>query len=516
MDYLRYWLTQLQCAFPKVEMNKRYMGYSRMVRYPPVMIVGTHDAEPEAEENNRDQQNRTLEKVFTGKEYQSHLVKPGNGDMFFRVENALSGTEGEDPAKAVRDEIEKMTEECWSGQEQPLKWFVVEKILKRLVQITGRHIVDLPFFKDLAIKLCGIANEHVDLLLKYLNNLRVVLHFPDVQSPRRTFLCEEMRDKVFIDPQWLVKVISVFVTVDLEEPPPDLKCAWDRLQSTGILEWPLVEYFLEKANVPRKSKSAVIAIMCLVDLICPVNRSVELRQGMKFYAPGLITTLYEEDQTRGPYEWEKWTAESGLPPPLILAPAQLDTFPEPLYQRLVVRMLAKYHPHYYKLYRNCSLFAIESENLELAYHDRQYVIATVAGCGKLIKPSKYQEFICLRKFLVDEINSSKETGMSGFEFELFGIAKKEKLSPEDIGGGSPDITVPLQDMSQPSLRSVKGNIIPEEFHKIFSRWFDSSAAMSDSASPSPGRRKGGTYMCMYLFFNACSCILSGRCCRDIL
>ena len=40
--------------------------------------------------------------------------------------------------------------------------------------------------------------------------------------------------------------------------------------------------------------------------------------------------------------------------------------------------------------------------------------------------------------------------------------------------------VPLRDMSQPSLRSVKGNIIPEEFHKIFSRWFDSSAAMPDA------------------------------------
>ena len=265
-------------------MNKRYMGYSRKVRYPPVMLVGTHDADPKAKEN-RDQQNETLVREFTGKEYQDHLVTPGNEDMFFRVENTLSGTEGEDPAKAVRDEIEKMSEECWSGQEQPLKWFVVEKILKRLVQITDRHIIELPFFKDLAIKLCGIANEHVDLLLKYLNNLRVVLHFPDVQLSRHTFLCEELRDKVFIDPQWLVKVISVFVTVNLDKPPRNLKSAWDRLNSTGIFEWPLVEYFLEKANIPKKFDSAVIAIMCLVDLICPVSRSVELRQGMKFYAP---------------------------------------------------------------------------------------------------------------------------------------------------------------------------------------------------------------------------------------
>ena len=277
LDYLCYWLTQLQCAFPKVKKERRYMGYRRNVLYPPVMVVGTHDADPKAEEN-RNEQNKILTDVFKGKKYQSHLVKPGNGDQFFRVENTLSGAQGEDPAKAVRDIIEEMTEDCWSGQEQPLKWFVVEKIIKRLVQITGRHIIDLPFFKDLAIKLCGIANEHIDLLLKYLNNLRVVLHFPNVQSSRHTFLCEELRDKVFIDPQWLVKVISLFVAIDLEDPPSDLTYEWDQLKSTGILEWPLVEYFLgqRKANIPTEYQKAVIGFLCLFDLICPVDKSIKL------------------------------------------------------------------------------------------------------------------------------------------------------------------------------------------------------------------------------------------------
>ena len=407
MDYLCYWLTQLQCAFPKVKKERRNIGYDRDVLYPPVMVVGTHDAEPKAEEN-RDEQNRTLDDVFRDKKYQSHLVKPGNGDQFFRVENRLSGAEGQDPAKAVRDIIEEMTEGCWSGQEQPLKWFVVEKILKRLVQRTGRHIIDLPFFNDLAIKICGVANEQLDLLLKYLNSLRVVLHFPDVQSSKHTFLCEELRDKVFIDPQWLVKVISVFVTVDLEKPPQYLKYEWDQLKSTGVFQWPLVEYFLgeKKADIPQKYQMAIIGILCLFDLICPVDRSAKLGEHMKFYAPGLITTLYED--TGLPFEWEKWKAESSLPPPLILAPTQLDTFPEPLYQRLVVRMLAKY-PYNSTLHRDRSLFAIDSElDLELSYHNRKYVIATVASCGKLRKLSNYQEFVDLRNMLFDEINCAKE------------------------------------------------------------------------------------------------------------
>ena len=514
VDYLCYWLTQLQCAFPKMKKKRQYMGYSRSALYPAIMVVGTHDADPKAEEN-RDEQNRTLNDVFKSKKYQGHLVKPGNGDQFFRVENTLSGAEGGDPAKAVRDTIEEMTETCWSGQEQPLKWFVVERILKRLVQITGRHIIDLPFFKDLAIKLCGIASEHINLLLKYLSNLRVVLHFSDMQSSRHTFLIEELRDKVFIDPQWLFKIISLFVTINLEDVP-ELKSEWDHLQSTGILEWSLVKYFLgeKKANIPAKYQKAVIGFLCLVDLICPVHKSAELGDHMKFYAPGLITTLYEEV-----FEWRKWKAEVGLPPPLILAPTELDTFPEPLYQRLVVRLLAKYDADNSTLHRNRSLFAIGSDlDLELAYHKQQYVIATVTSYGKMIKLGNYEEFVDLRKYLVDEIDRAKEPGMNGFEFELCAIAKREKLSPEDIKKDSPDM-VSLKRFSpsrylRPKIRKTQ-KAIDGEYHKIFSRWFDSSSAFPNSSSPSPKKRKADTCM-LYLFLSTYVCISlwslsSGRC-----
>jgi hypothetical protein len=367
-----------------------------------------------------------------------------------------------------------------------LKWFHLEKILKRLVQITGRNIIDLPFFKELALKLCQIADEHINVLLKYLNNLRVILHFPEVQSSRHTFLCEELRDKVFIAPAWLVKVISLFVTIVLTEPPPNLKCAWDDLKSTGVLDWSLTEYFLgeQKLNVPKQYQKAVIGFLCLFDLMCPVDKVDQLAVGMKFYAPSLVTTLYEDQEPKQPYEWEKWTADSGLPPPLLLVPSKLDTFPEPLYQRLIVRMLWKYHPDFYILHRNRSLLAIESENLELAYHNREYVIATVAGQpGEMTEHNRYEEFSRLRETLVEELNCAKEPGMNGFEFELFAIAKKEMLSAEDICQARSSKLIPLRDLPKSQyLRFDDGAILKGDYRDIFLRWFGGSTATGISDS----------------------------------
>ena len=168
-------------------------------------------------------------------------------------------------------------------------------------------------------------------------------------------------------------------------------------------------------------------------------------------------------------------------------------------------MLNKYDPDNSTLHRNRSLFAIEPDlDLELAYFNRQYVIATVTSYEEPIELGIY-EFVDLRKFLVDELNSAKEPGMIGFEFEPCAIAKKE-LSPEDFSKDSPDM-VSLKNFSQsrclrPKSRETR-KTIKGEFRSIFARWFDSSAALPDKPSSSRKREKEDTGM-VSMFLSACN------------
>lgn len=474
-DNIAYWMTQLQCAHPE-QPKRRYMGRKAKVLYPPMILVGTHDDDPKAEEN-REEQNKILEALFKDKKYVGHLVKPnnGSGDLFFRVDNTKSGQAGEDPACEVKDAIDEMTEDCWSDQIQPISYLVLEKILRRVVEIAGRHIVDLPFFSQLAEDICRIANTEIGTVLKYLSSLGVVLHYPELDGARKA-VREGLKEKVFIDPEWLVGIMSAFITGQMKEPPAMFLFDWNRVKKEGIITWQLVIHFLDEAQVMPHDRIAVLGILCWFDLICPVEKEDELKEGMTFYAPGLIHDLYH-DTTTQPFAWQQWRSESSLPPPLILTPSFLDTFPEPLYQRLVVRTVEK-HPSPPELHRNRCVVAISDElDLELAYQDRRYVVATAFRPDKTLESGwtgSYERFSELRQFLCDEVDDAKRRGMRGFEFEPCAIAKTEKLTETDVQESNL-VSLSKFSSSQP-LRTKNRKAIGQKFRDIFGRWFYSAGS----------------------------------------
>ena len=403
-DFILYWISSIQIAHPDEENDSEtqaYMGSSLGVNFPPVMLIGTNDDAKAFASQNKSENNKRLEAVFRTKSYQSHLIRPQNDTLFFPIDNTKSGSADEDPAIDIRSTIEKICKDYWADKPAPVRWLRLEKLCNRVRDKEKKHLLTKRELYSYGRSMCGITsdNEMAGALL-YLSSLGVILFYENVP---------ELEQTIFIDPEWLVRVVCSFVTA--EKPPQRLIAEWQIAKDTGVVDKRLARHFLDRVRVDKCHHNLIFTILGYFDI---VYSGQDHKRNGSYIVPSLVQKKMTIAQLK---------EVSGEQSFLVFAPRGLDCFPEPLFFRLVVRCLRHYVCENEERARNWYLFHSYWFKFVLFYWKKKYVLVSVREVQDCDFSTLNAECVKLRAFLTKQLEEARKLGMKGFKFDVCAESK---------------------------------------------------------------------------------------------
>ena len=258
LDYLDFWLSSVYSLISSDDTHEEgAMSETLPTRLPPVFFVCTHADEPyDCCTHSRDLALEIYGFLQT-KAYREHLFK----DVFV-VDNTKSGGKHEcAEVIRLRDEILAVAKELPQMKEEiPLKWLRYETALQLLCKEQYKWI-PLTDAKQLAFEVCKIDDEvEFQTLLIFLHDQRILIHFNGTP---------ELERMVILDPQWLIDVFKMVITVKrYEHKDRKVEELWRKLEKTGILDANLLEHVWSSLFHNHETRESLTAIMERFSLLC--------------------------------------------------------------------------------------------------------------------------------------------------------------------------------------------------------------------------------------------------------
>ena len=259
LDYLDFWLSSVYSLISSDDTHEEgAMSETLPTRLPPVFFVCTHADEPyDCCTHSRDLALEIYGFLQT-KAYREHLFK----DVFV-VDNTKSGGKHEcAEVIRLRDEILAVAKELPQMKEEiPLKWLRYETTLQLLCKEQYKWIPRTDA-KQLAFEVCRIDDEvEFQTLLNFLHDQRSLIHFNGTP---------ELERMVILDPQWLIDVFKMVITVKrYEHKDRKVEELWRKLEETGILDENLLEHVWSSLFHNQETRESLTAIMERFSLLCP-------------------------------------------------------------------------------------------------------------------------------------------------------------------------------------------------------------------------------------------------------
>eukprot|EP00118_Oscarella_pearsei_P021112 m.234795 g.234795 ORF g.234795 m.234795 type:complete len:554 (+) comp40118_c0_seq8:71-1732(+) len=194
-DFSQHWLTSIGIAHSHSNTSSPYLGESLGVKYPAVLITGTHMDLVQGKPNAKAflaAQNEELRKIIYNLKCHDHVVKPADNyvsEWFFPVDNTKSGQESRRRCKgveAIRNTLNSSCKAYWSEKNRthsmPVAWLRFEILLASWKM---GQVISLSTAITLAAR-CKIASRAEALVaLKLLHGLGVIFFFWD--DPKCSF-----------------------------------------------------------------------------------------------------------------------------------------------------------------------------------------------------------------------------------------------------------------------------------------------------------------------------------------
>ena len=480
-ELLAYHMNAIKMAHPVVGCGP-FLGQGFIDQAPVTFAMSTRqDKTKDMDPKFLDEQEEILQDIVQKNDFGGHMVlaEENPKKLTFRVDNTRSGTGSPDPVLTkVKEIFVAMVRSLWSQRDAiPLTWAVLDKLLSRVSQLDDNEgkILDIEEVCALARKFCDImTRRECRLALQYLSSLSTIAFYSDVS---------ELKKKVFTDRQWLGDVLNVFVTVHTSNVPPELWEDLHKLKKEGMMSWPLAHYLLLQKGVKESQFESILYLLHLFNVICPMITSPEmlkavLKAGQSFFVPCLLEQRYDNKLA-----WQQLAGSTQFPPSLIFRPegfeAIPEAIPEPIYFRLVSRCATEYANPCPILKRGHAVFCVDDDlDLELVYHERRYIIATVYSLHQEFSRDdlKHQCSI-IRHFLIHQLNEAKKRGLDGFQFTV--CVKPPPTDAEDAKSIDDDSLVctdkyPLQEC----LVNRKYDYVPLDQFPILDIWFSDSTEVS--------------------------------------
>ena len=223
---------------------------------PPVILVGTHAdlVDPSKIESRNEQIKSAMEELY------DHVAN------FLPVDNSKAGEKkGQEKIATLRTELLKLAEEMphtlpLLKNRIPLQWHRVEKELSETTWQKKNYITKKTFQQKIVSKFCNFRKEDdIDGLIRFLvHRGSIVYHEPT----------NDEDGLVFLDPQWLINMITKIINVNpLHKEPKAFLPYCKQLQTEGILHKKLLYYRFQNLGLDPV-KDSFISLMQRFNLIC--------------------------------------------------------------------------------------------------------------------------------------------------------------------------------------------------------------------------------------------------------
>ena len=255
-DYLDFWMSSV-ASLASQEINQESVESDVLPeKLPVVFLVCTHADTPYESQSDPTTLARELFGSLQTKPYKIHLR-----DLFV-VDNTMSGHGPECPEVVrLRQEVLSVSKALPQMKEAiPIKWLKYEKELQ-VIKKGGKKWISCDAAKTVASETCNIIDDQeFQTLLTFLHDKRILIHFKDTP---------ELDKLVVLDPQWLIDVFKMVITVRPCNPKEGkFETLWHKLANDGILEEELLEHVWAPLLGGKETFESLIAIMEKFSLVC--------------------------------------------------------------------------------------------------------------------------------------------------------------------------------------------------------------------------------------------------------
>ncbi|KAL3888214.1 hypothetical protein ACJMK2_000590, partial [Sinanodonta woodiana] len=390
------WLNSIHCCAP--------FSHSGI---PPVILVGTHvDKIPE---NGRQ---KVIDEYFI-KIRQMLKDKPV---LLHLIDNiAIDNTMCDLRLEALKRRIfELASQQPHWGEEKPARWLPLEQAIMTL-KASGVKVAQVSLIEQInmssSIKI-GSRNE-LEVFLSFQHEIGTILYFN----------AEGLRDKVVLDPQWMIDALKSLITARMFiVKNPAITNAWFVFQEEGKLTDELIDAIWTKKEKPdfHDNKEYIILAMEKLNIIArPMSYTLDGKSVKKedyYLAPCILQQETPKELICSEEVPEKKRTSA------LCFVCKEKFLPSPIFHRLVGACLTHWpiakQNNDNLIYCGCCLFDIDNYH-RLSLHFLGHVIfarVTIMGVIDIIHSSK----LCseAREFIIE--NLLKIIGNLGqnLEFEL--------------------------------------------------------------------------------------------------
>ena len=315
-EYLDFWMSSIASLANQEESDQGSVDSEVLPeKLPAVFLVCTHADTPYKSQSDPITLARELFGSLQTKPYKIHLH-----DVFV-VDNTLSGHGRECPEVVrLRQEVLAVSKALPQMKEAiPIKWLKYEKELQ-VMKESGKKWIDRDAATTIASEACNITDDQeFQTLLNFLHDKRILIHFND--SP-------ELDNLVVLDPQWLIDVFKMVITVRPNDPKErSFELLWKKLQNEGILEERLLQHVWADLFVDKETAESLITIMEKFSLVCSWPSS-DASCSKQYLVPSML-------MSHPPDRIMSFVASASIPP--LFLKFESGQVPSGLFPRLVLQ-----------------------------------------------------------------------------------------------------------------------------------------------------------------------------------
>ena len=268
---------------------------------PTIALVVTHmDVIPaKIVEQVKEEIITQLEKELKGKAYAKHLAGnlPGVG-LLNALKKYCIFLSNKDRDQSIIARLKQIVQEISAPIMKERHPLIYQKIEKELL-LQDKPVITTSGFHKVAVENGFIAEENSEEMrgaLDYFHHKGVILHFPSISN---------LKDLVFLSPQWLEKLIAFLIVAHHYRTTGDRDdYSYDRLKGEGVLVGSFLNSMLQMFNTLHRDEGCEFSF----------DQAVTFLKKFGFIAEISITTEFLEEQ----HPWSKEDEER-----IFIVPTQL-------------------------------------------------------------------------------------------------------------------------------------------------------------------------------------------------
>ncbi|KAL3854151.1 hypothetical protein ACJMK2_013429 [Sinanodonta woodiana] len=413
-DLCEVWLNSIHSCAP-----------SPQAGIPPVILVGTHmDKIPQ------ESRQEVCESVFNQLRYelQDKPTRFHLTDEDFAIDNTSFDPRLEDLKKKI---VQLASQQPYWGEEVPARWLPLEQVLMKL-KASGIKVIPYSLVESLnkagAVQI--ETTEELDLFLRFLHETGTILYFNT----------DILREKIVLDPQWLIDALKSLVTAEMFMlKKPAIIDKWFEFKKKGKLTQELIDAIWTKEKNPdlHDNKDHILLLMEQLNIVAKPRSFSDDGEEVKIENYFLLPCMLRQTM---PKEVICPEPNPQMESTSVLCYVFKEKFlPPPIFHRILAACLACWPIAKQKsenlIFCGCCMFDLDPSH-RLTLHFKEYVIfARIARTG--IKERTPNSKVCIK---IREFITEKLSGIFGYlcqklDFEL--CIQCPRLSGDSLDGMVP-------------------------------------------------------------------------------